>query len=111
LGGKNENSLTILTDGAFVDSTSLSTRVRSETLLCSSYRVEEEALQQVQLSGSRDSNFSTDKENELRSFQSGCEHYLERALDDEPAVVAVPNVTNISFSFAKASLIAHAIAK
>jgi hypothetical protein len=53
--------------------------------------VEEEALQQVQLSGSRDWNFSTDKENELRSFQSGCEHYLERALDDEPAVVAVPN--------------------
>jgi len=53
--------------------------------------VEEEALQQVQLSGSRDSNFSTDKENELRSFQSGCEHYLERALDDKPGVVAVPN--------------------
>ena len=53
--------------------------------------VEEEALQQVQLSGSRDSNFSTDREDELRSFQSGCEHYLEGPLEDEREVVAFPN--------------------
>ena len=53
--------------------------------------VEEEALQQVQLSDSQDSNFSADKEDELRLSQSRCEYYLERALDDERTVVGVPN--------------------
>jgi len=50
---------------------------------------EKEALRQVQLSDSQESNFFADKGDELRSLKSGCEHYLELALDDECAVVAV----------------------